>query len=287
MSLLWTKAGSPQPSGCVCESQIITSFNDPLIVSDVGRVPEKLKIGIGIIKWLFNFYLETFSPVSCLAGEERNIFIMYYDPRCLIRAWWLMLGPVWIWSLGPGLVMVRLLVIRLQAALSLAKIIRQPGSVSHKITLLQRWRLYSACGTDRFHHFLMMMLDEKYTNLCVVILRCVICRKSRRRMDKMSRNIDQLHHWTTCVWHQDGLWTRHQSVPPPVTGVRCWAGCRLLPSAAPPPQSSVITNTASNNCMVCLSRANLGKQCHPYNIWNHWYTRPNLCTWKKKHFAWW
>ena len=50
MSLLWTKAGSPQASGCVCESQIITSFNDPLIVSDVGRVPEKLKIGIGIIK---------------------------------------------------------------------------------------------------------------------------------------------------------------------------------------------------------------------------------------------
>ena len=143
-----------------------------------------------------------------------------------------MLGPVWIWSLGPGLVMVRLLVIRLQAALSLAKIIRQPGSVSHKITLLQRWRLYSACGTDRFHHFLMMMLDEKYTNLCVVILRCVICRKSRRRMDKMSRNIDQLHHWTTCVWHQDGLWTRHQSVPPPVAGVRCWARCRLLASAA-------------------------------------------------------
>ena len=96
MSLLWTKAGSPQPSGCVCESQIITSFNDPLIVSDVGRVPEKLKIGIGIIKCLFNFYLETFSPVSCLAGEERNIFIMYYDPRCLIGAWWLVLGPVWI-----------------------------------------------------------------------------------------------------------------------------------------------------------------------------------------------
>ena len=235
MSLLWTKAGSPQPSGCVCESQIITSFNDPLIVSDVGRVPEKLKIGIGIIKWLFNFYLETFSPVSCLAGEERNIFIMYYDPRCLIGSWWLVLGPVWIWSLGPGLVMVRLLVIRVQAALSLAKIIRQPGSVSHKITLLQRWRLYSACGTDRFHHFLMMMLDEKYTNLCVVILRCVICRKSRRRMDKMSRNIDQLHHWTTCVWHQDGLWSVDTSpkCSPPVAGVRCWARCRLLASAAP------------------------------------------------------
>ena len=95
-----------------------------------------------------------------------------------------MLGPVWIRS-----VLVRLLVILVQAALGRTTdchLLRLSGSQDLSHT---RSHFYNVgdfyYGTHRFYHFLILMLDGKYTSLCVVvILRCVICRKLDEKWTK-------------------------------------------------------------------------------------------------------